>query len=104
METTSDFYGNGGTLPRLHPDDAVNNEILIGALCANLDTARQALSCAMEMNVVTPAAVAMKRQVRWALDETHPRLLSEQHNDIGERSAKTGNGNIPAGAPHPWFY
>lgn len=83
MEPLSEFYGNGTTLPVIHPDSAINQGILIGELCAKLDTARIALAKALEMNVITPAAVPMKHHVRWALDETHPNTLHEQHRHCG---------------------
>ncbi len=83
MQTISEFYGNGETLPAWHSDADTNKEILIGELCAKLDTARLALGRVLEMNVVTPAAVAMKNHVRWALDETHPKTLQEQHPNCG---------------------
>lgn len=79
----SEFYGNGEDLPLIHPDGETNKEILIGELCSKLDVARLALGRALEMSVVTPAAVAMKNQVRWALDETHPKTLAEQHPNHG---------------------
>ena len=83
MQIIGEFYLNGEALPAIHPDKQINNEILIGELCAKLDTARQALGQALGMNVVTPAAVAMKNNLRWALDETHPKTLYEQHNNHG---------------------
>ena len=81
--TENEFYKDGTQLPTLHPDAEINNEILIGDLCVKLDIARQALGRALEMNVVTPSAVAMKNHIRWALDETHPTTLNEPHNNCG---------------------
>lgn len=78
----TDLYSNC-QFPELHPDPVINNEILIEILRANLDIARCALSVALAMNVVTPAAIAMKQNVRWALDETHPSRIGEQHNNHG---------------------
>ena len=78
----TDFYSNC-QLPELHPDPVINNEMLIDILRANLDTARRGLSFALAMNVVTPAAITMKQNVRWALDETHPHRIGEQHNNHG---------------------
>lgn len=83
MESISEFYGNGESLPELHPNTEINQGILIDGLCAKLDIAREALGKAMEMNVVTPAAVAMKDQIRWALNETHPKTFHEQHPNHG---------------------
>jgi len=79
----NNFYGNGDLLPRIHPDASINNEILLGEVCAKLDTARKVLERVLEMNVVSPAAVSMKNNVRWALNETHPRTLTEKHNNHG---------------------
>lgn len=78
-----EFFGDGSNLPEIHPDTNINSGIIIGELCAKLDIARQALARALEMNVVTPAAVAMKRQVRWALGETSPQTIGEQHTNCG---------------------
>lgn len=63
------------TLPVLHPDKEINSELLIEALCNKLNTARQGCLHALEMNVVTPAAVAMKNNVRYALKESAPESL-----------------------------
>ena len=83
MQTISELYGCGETLPVLHPDATTNRDILIVDLCTKLDTARRILAQAMEMNVVTPAAVAMKKNIRWALDETHPKTFHEEHPNHG---------------------
>jgi len=82
-ETISEFYGNGKNLPTQHPDPEINNEVLIADLCGKLDTARMALGRVLEINVITPAAVAIKNHARHALDETHPRTLHEIHNNCG---------------------
>jgi hypothetical protein len=79
----SDFYGNGENLPTLHPDVETNKNILIGELCTKLDTARQALARAMGLNVVSSAGLATKGHIRWALNETHPGTLVEQHPNCG---------------------
>jgi hypothetical protein len=79
----SDHYLDGTSLPRLHPDDAINSSELIAALCAKLDTARDTLTKVLDMNVVSPAGLAMKRDVRWALTETHPNTLHEEHANCG---------------------
>lgn len=79
----SEFYGAGTDLPAIHPDPVTNKDILIGELCAKLDVARMALARVLDMHVVTPAAVAMKHNVRWALDETHPKSLHERHQNCG---------------------
>ncbi len=79
----NDIYGDGTNLPRMHPEAAINNELVIADLCAKLDTARAALNRALEMNVVTPAAVSMKNHIRWALSETHPNTLNEVHHNCG---------------------
>jgi hypothetical protein len=78
-----DYYGDGSGIPQLHPDPAINSAELITALCTKLDTAREALTRVLDMNVVTPAAQSMKQHVRWALNETHPTALSEQHRNCG---------------------
>lgn len=83
MPEIFEFYGDGTELPEIHPDSETNKEILIETLCARLDTARTALAQALEMNVVTPAAVAMKKNVRFALDATHPKTLHERHPNCG---------------------
>ena len=62
----TNFYGTGEGLPEMHPDPSINHELLMQALCTKLDTARQAMARALEMNVVTPAAIAMKDHLRWA--------------------------------------
>jgi hypothetical protein len=79
----NESWGDGTELPNLHPDLEINQNILISELCAKLDTARQALNRALEMNVVTPAALAMKSHIRWALAETHPKTINEQHPNCG---------------------
>lgn len=79
----NEFYGDGTALPEMHPDPITNRDVLIAALCAKLDTARAALGRAMDMNVITPAAVSMKSAVRHALDETHPATIGEQHCNHG---------------------
>lgn len=79
----NEFYNSGADLPVIHPDQNINKDILIEVLCTKLDIARTALGCAAGMNVVTPAAQSMKRQVIWALDETHPARLTETHNNHG---------------------
>lgn len=77
------MYFNGEYLPQLHPDAAMNKDILIGALCTKLDAARIALERVLDMNVVTPAGLAMKANARWALKETDPASLAEAHNNHG---------------------
>mgnify|MGYP001384057934 CR=1 FL=1 len=79
MEPISDVYGSGENLPLMHPDRTIDSYILIEELCIKLDTARRGLEHALSMNVVTPAAVAMKKNIRWALDETHPKTFHEEH-------------------------
>ena len=79
----NEFYNNGESLPVMHPDPEVNSAVLIAALCAKLDTARRGLAQALQMNVITPAAVSMKSSVRWALDETHPGTIGESHPNCG---------------------
>lgn len=78
-----EFYGDGTGLPAIHPDKTTNSEILIGALCASLDTALQVLGKVSGMQVVTPALVALRHDVLWALDATHPKTLHEQHPNHG---------------------
>ncbi|MUV13531.1 hypothetical protein [Noviluteimonas gilva] len=68
----SDFYGDGSSLPKLHDDPLTNAEILIGALCARLDVARQALADAAAMQVVQPPLVRVKQNAAWAVSETDP--------------------------------
>lgn len=77
MKNNNEFYGDGAGLPELHPDQLINQQVLVGDLCAKLDVARRALAGALEMNVVTPAAISMKRNLRWALNETAPTTLSD---------------------------
>lgn len=67
-----DFYGNGSALCAMHPDASTNAEIIIAALCARLDTARQALAEAAAMQVVNPALQRVKANAAWAMDETQP--------------------------------
>lgn len=83
MQTTNEFYGNGDQLPAIHPDSETNKEILIAALCAHLDTARKVLGKVSAMQVVTPELVRLKHDAIWALSETDPRTLSEQHPNHG---------------------
>lgn len=83
MNAIAEFYGSGEHLPVMHPDAEINKDVLIAELCAKVDTARQALGMALEMNVVTPAAQAMKSHIRWAMDETHPKTLHERHPNCG---------------------
>jgi hypothetical protein len=77
------FYRDGSGLPQLHPDSTINSQILIADLCAKLDVARVGLAAVLEMNVVTPAAVAMKSKVRWAMAETEPSTIGEEHHNCG---------------------
>ncbi len=83
MQTTSEFYGNGEDLPMIHPDPETNKEILIADLCAKLDTARRVLAKVSAMQVVTPVLVRLKHDAVWALSETDPRTLNEQHPNHG---------------------
>lgn len=71
-----DVYGDGTGLPQIHPDPQINKELLILALCARLDAVRQALTKTVQMNVVTPAAIAMKAVLIQALQDTHPGSLA----------------------------
>jgi len=70
-------------LPQLHPDPLINAQVLVEALCARLNTTRIGLEQALSMNVVTPAALAMKNNVRYALAESDPGTLDEQHANCG---------------------
>lgn len=83
MTTTSEFYGNGEDLPTLHPDAETNKEILIAALSSHLDTARKVLGKVSAMQVVTPELVRLKHDAIWALSETAPGTLTEQHPNHG---------------------
>ena len=77
------FYGDGSNLPEMHPDPIISKDILISALCAKLDSARVGLAAALQMNVVTPAALSMKNTVRWAMSETDPQTIGEAHANCG---------------------
>lgn len=79
----SEFYGNGSELPKIHPDPLINANLLIEELCDKLDAARLALGHANQMIVITPAAVAMKNKIAWALLETDPKTIGEQHPNCG---------------------
>lgn len=68
----SDFYGNGDSLPRAHPDVSIDLGVKVQALCAALDTARKALAKAAAMQVVQPALEEIKRNAAWAMNETAP--------------------------------
>jgi len=83
MTTTNRVYGDGAWLPVLNPDPMINSQIIIADLCAKLDAARIGLSAALEMNVVTPAALSMKNKVRWAMSETEPTTIGEVHPNCG---------------------
>ena len=79
----TEFYGNGTNLPQIHPDVEISKEILIETLCAKLDTARKVLAKVSAMQVVTPALVQLKHDAVWALSETDPRTIDEQHPNHG---------------------
>ncbi len=70
-------------LPVLHPDPLINAQVLVESLCARLNAARIGLEHALSMNVVTPVAVAMKKNVRYALSDSDPSTLNEQHCNCG---------------------
>lgn len=72
-----DFYGDGSRMHSLqiHPDPMTNAGIIIGALCARLDTARRALAAAAAMQVVQPALSRIKDNAAWAMHETDPRRV-----------------------------
>lgn len=72
----TELYGNGTNLPEIHPDPTTNRDVLIQALCAKLDTARQALGRALELDLASPKGQACKAHIRWALDETSPQTIS----------------------------
>lgn len=79
----SDFYNDGSELPQIHPDASINKDILIGELCAKLDTARKVINECTYLQLIEPANQRIKGLCNWALDETHPRTLSEKHPNVG---------------------
>lgn len=83
MSEATEFYGTGEHLPVLHPDETINLELQVQALCAQLDTARVAIGGALEMNVITPALLKVKDNLRWALEATAPKNFNAPHNNHG---------------------
>jgi hypothetical protein len=67
----------------MHPDSETNKEILIGELCAKLDIARQVLGKLSALQAVTPHLVQLKHDALWALSETDPNTIGEQHPNHG---------------------
>ncbi len=83
MQAATEFYGNGDSLPEMHPDSETDREIIIAALSARLDIARTILGKVSAMQVVTPELVQLKREAVWALSETDPRTLCDTHHNNG---------------------
>lgn len=84
MQTVSEFYGDGSDLPEIHPNREINYSILVGELCAKLDTCRKVMAQVVnEVDLVTPNGLRVKDNVRWALNESHPKTLHENHPNCG---------------------
>ena len=66
-------YGTGAALPSIHPDRATDMEIMVSALCGNLDVLRRTLRFVINQG----PSPAVLDQCRWALSETDCRRLVE---------------------------
>lgn len=82
-EQISDFYGTGEDLPTLHPDKQINDAEIIQQLCICLDQTRKTLADCMGLALVEPKNTVIKHKVQLTLDETHPKMLHEVHNNYG---------------------
>lgn len=79
----SEFYGDGTALPEMHPDPIINRDVIIAALCANLDQARVVLGRVVEMDFITDKGLSLKAAARHAIKETSPAGIGEQHPNVG---------------------
>jgi len=95
---TGDFYGSGTDLPQLHDDPLTSREIQVQALCARLDTARQALAACAAMQVVTPVLRQIKDNAAWAMNETNPsRVLPRSAATLAPSQGTAVKGKLEAG-------
>jgi len=73
--STAEILGRFGH----HPDPVIDAEVEIDRITGNLTVAHTGLLRALDMNVVSPAGLAIKEQIRSALK------VSEYNGPMGER-------------------